>query len=153
VYDQTGVLGSNLNGDYHASFTDAQGNTSSVYCTSTSSNTDCNEGTGMMYWVTLPNKRRLYFTGIDPAVDLDHSDGVGGFAIVSMLNDPLSSDSKGGLVLSHDGQVIRFRFRTVQFRVAVFHYFCMPINVDLQGKKRDAYAKHHSMEACHKYQE
>ena len=108
----------------------------------------------MISWVALPDKRRLYFSRSEPAVDLDHSGaGLGGFAMISMTDDPLSSDGKGRLVLSHEGQSIRFRFRIVHFGVAVFQYFCMPLNVDLQSKKRDAYAKHHSMEACHKYQE
>jgi hypothetical protein len=150
AYNQTGVVGTALYGDYHASFTGADGQTTDVTCTSSVNSTDCNEGSGVGYWITLPDKRKLYFSGrYGLPVDLDHDRG-GDFAYVSSA-DPLRQDSNGKLIALLNGRTITFRFRTASEAGEVRHYFCMPITVDLHGKKREAYAKHHSMEACYDY--
>jgi hypothetical protein len=54
-------------------------------------------------------------------------------------------------VLNTDGQTIHLRIRAVTHLGVVENYVCMPI-LHLpsfpDGKSREAYAKHHSMEAC-----
>jgi len=158
AYDQVGTIGGNLLGDYHASYTDATGNTSSAYCNTTDASADCHEGAGVIYWVELHDKRRLYFErSRDPAVDLDHMvtpvNTTFDFAAVS--GDPLSRGSNGEAILDPRGRLIHFRFRTIQIGSDTWKYFCMPmpIGANLAGREREKYAKHHIMEACYKYDE
>ena len=153
TYDQTGVLGSDSYGDT-GSFTDAHGNTTSVTCV----RSDCFEGVGMSYWVTLPDKTRLYFSP-DRGVDLDHWTGRDGYG-TSMIY-PIADAHLETLQLQ--GQAISFRFRTAAVvvgetggitappKVPKSRFFCVPLTIDLNGKTREAYAKNHSTEACYEY--
>jgi hypothetical protein len=145
VYDLTGTLGGNLLGSYHSSATDADGNIDSWWCDSTNSSVDCHEGTGLIHWVDLTDGRRVQY-GCERCltVDLDHSDGAFGFAIVSAVDDPWS-------FLNANHQVLHLRIRAVAHIGVVENYVCMPIlhlPAFQDGKNREAYAKHHSMEAC-----
>ena len=153
IYDQTGVLGSDSFGDT-GSFTDAQGNTTSVTCVGP----NCFEGVGMSYWVTLPDKTRLYFSPYR-GVDLDHWTGRDGYG-TSMIY-PIADAHLETIPGLTKGQTISFRFRTSAVIVGESggitepikelkkRFFCVPLKIDLNGKTREAYAKNHSMEACY----
>jgi hypothetical protein len=153
IYDQTGVLGSDSFGDT-GSFTDSQGNTSYVTCV----RSDCFEGVGMSYWVTLPDKTRLSFSP-DRGVDLDHWTGRDGYG-TSMIY-PTADAHLETIPGQTKGQTISFRFRTAAVIAVEAHgitappkepkrrFFCVPLKIDMNGKTRIAYAKHHSMEACY----
>jgi hypothetical protein len=145
VYNLTGTQGSNLLGKYHSSATNAEGDTYNWWCDTTDTDVDCHEGTGIVRWVDLTDGRRVQY-GCESCltVDLDHSDGAFGFTLVPMTDDPWG-------VLNTDGQTIHLRIRAVTHLGVVENYVCMPI-LHLpsfpDGKSREAYAKHHSMEAC-----
>lgn len=154
-YDQVGTVGGNSLGDYYESYTSANGNTTDAYCNTTNTSVDCHEGSGLIYWVKLPNKRRLYFELRYPAVDLDHMvtpvTTTLDFATVS--EGPLSWSADGKAILDPRGRVIHFRLRSVRIGSDTWKYFCMPMpkGADLAGKERQKYAKHHIMEACYSY--
>jgi len=150
IYDLTGVLGSDSYGDT-GSFTDSHGNMTSVTCVGS----NCFEGVGMSYWVTLPDKTRLYFPP-DRGVDLDHWTGRDGYG-TSMIYPIADAHLEN---LQFQGQTISFRFRTAAVVVGEAggitdpikghkeRFICVPLKIDLNGKTRVAYAKSHSMEAC-----
>ena len=145
VYDLTGTLGSDQLGKYHSSATNAEGDTYSWWCDTTDTDVDCQEGTGIVHWVNLTDGRRVQY-GCETCltVDLDHSDGAFGFALAPMTDDPWD-------FLSADGETIHLRIRAVVHLGVVENYVCMPIPhlpSFADGKSREAYAKHHSMEAC-----
>ena len=97
MYDLTGTLGSDLLGKYHSSATDAEGDTYSWWCDTTDTDVDCHEGTGIVHWVDLTDGRRVqYGCGTCLTVDVDHSDGAFGFALVAMLDDPWFSQNAEG---------------------------------------------------------
>jgi hypothetical protein len=153
IYNLSGTAKSHLLGTYHESSTTLDGTTYSAYCNTTATSVDCQEGTGLIHWIdTTDGKHIQYGCEICLPVDLDHSDGAFGFALVPLSDAPLPFNVK-------EGTLIHFRLRSVIVTLlgiagSVENYLCVPLlNLPSfpDGKARAAYAKHHSMEACIRY--
>ena len=155
VYGQTGILVTQSDSvGSLASYTDAEGHTSSVYCNSTESTVDCHEGSGLHVFLALPDGSHIQLPDdMSIAYDLDHKDDIG---YPSFIPGPLSE----ALMTAIHGkaQPITFRWRTAPFSIMVapppggwnYIYLCMPLTVNLGGQDREKFAKHHSMEACYR---
>jgi hypothetical protein len=148
IYELEGTLGSSLLGTYHQSGTTADGTTYSAWCNTSSTSVDCQEGTGLIHFVKTADGRNIQY-GCEQclAVDLDHSSGLSGFALVDSSDAPLPFNLK-------DGTVVHFRLRRVIHLGYPEDYVCVPV-LHLpefpDGKARAKYAKHHSMESCIMY--
>ncbi|MGD1062446.1 MAG: hypothetical protein ABR860_04220 [Terracidiphilus sp.] len=148
IYGLEGTLGSRLLGAYHQRATTADGTTYSAWCDTNPTSVDCNEGTGLIHFVTLADGRSIQY-GCENClpVDLDHSDGLSGFELVPLSDAPIPFSLK-------DGNLIHFRLRRVIHIGYPEDYLCVPL-LHLpelpDGKARASYAKHHSMESCIMY--
>ena len=152
VYGQAGILVTQSeSAGTLASYTDAEGHTSSVYCNSTASTVDCHEGSGLHVFLALPDGTHIQLPDdMSTAYDLDH------IGYPTFIPGPLSEALMAAI--QGKAQPITFRWRTAPFSDMVapppggwnYIYLCMPLTVNLSGQDREKFAKHHSMEACYR---
>lgn len=163
VYESGVLMTQNVSTDSFASYTDANGKTSSAYCNGTDTTIRCHEGTGITVFLKLPDGSHVQLPyDMSDARDLDHKgwhsydDDV--YASIP-FPDPLYK-----LIISTiygSKPSILFRLRTAPFvrprkedkwskdTPSMWVWLCVPMNVDVGTQKREDYAKHHSMEACY----
>jgi hypothetical protein len=141
-YPLTGTLTGVTFGDYHASYTDADGNTSRWTCSTTTNSVDCSDGPGASFYLVEPDGTSLMVGKpdvyseppnwrMDPEVDaiLGHYD-----------------------VRSRAPQIFHFRVRYLIVGKMTVPQVCVPVpgtEALPEGKMRKEWAKKHRMEDCY----
>lgn len=140
-YPLTGVLKITRLGDYHASYTDADGHTISFHCTSDEYDTDCYDGPGLSFELDEPDGSSISVSRT-PWIDQDPLQWM--LSSGDALFEKSLQDAKSG-------RIFHFRWKDAPSGGSI-KLLCVPIagtESIPDGKARKEYAKSHRMESCY----
>lgn len=137
-YPLSGMLLVSYSHDQQYSYTDATGHTTSVHCSSDSTGTDCAEGTGIGYYLVMPDNGSIY-------VGPPHVSDTWPESWLIDFKDALQSIPAS----ERKNHVFHFRWARDPYADQILCVQMPGVENIQAGKELKEYAKRHKMESCY----